>query len=1733
MKKYLLLIVGVVFLSMPIFANTSMISKKLEIKTETQKQVQAIKPKPVLKNTQSPAKKDIMSSSKERQATKGNKSVAVVNTFPWTEGFESGSIPTDWTQTYVSGSHVDWAYLDGNGYGSNPASAYNGSYNACLIDNDAANDQTKLISPAIDFSSASSATLTFYISMERYRSGRINYQDKLKVYYKTSASGSWTLLKSYTNRIRNWTQKTITLPNISSDYYIAFEGNAKNGWGVCIDDVNVTIVAAPTPPTPITSFPWTEDFENGGSIPTDWSDVNVSGSTVWQYLSGNGNSNPSAAHAGSYNACFRDYDSGTDKSKLISPPLDFTGIGAATLSFWYYNELWPNDQDEFKLFYKTSASGSWTQIGSIYNSNISSWTQVTVDLPNLSSDYYIAFEGNALYGYGVCIDDVTVDKIDAPVTDFSADHVNPDLGATVQFTDASTNGPSSWTWSFSPSTITYVSGNANSQNPQVSFDAAGTYDVSLTATNSTGSTLETKSSYIYISDGSFYPNALEFDGSSQYVSINNSASLNTGGPYTDRTIEAWFYCTDVSKSNKQVIFEEGDVTRGFNIYVYNGNLYAGAWDDDSAESNWAGDWVSTSLINSNTWHHVTLVLDGATDTPTAGVMSAYLDGILFDTGDGAKVYAHTGGTNIGRNANTRFHDGIDNSTDSYFGGTIDELRIWNSARTAEEIRGNMYRQLSSTVIASSTELAAYFTMDNNSGTNLRDFAGNLNDGTLTNMTDDNWVKSTVLYDLRQSLDFDGVDDYVSLGNNPDLQLSRSITVEAWIYPRSISQWGAIFGNLQDNGSNESGYGIVIDGPDQKLVWWLQTVGGTPNDYANMTSYVPTLDEWQHIACTFNGSEMKLYVNGVLKDSKARSGDIDWSNLPIEARIGSYFDDNEAYFFDGQIDDIRIYDRALNASQISESMTNHLWGTEDNLIAYYRFDQLNDASQNILYNIKGDYASNNYTENFDSYANNTYVSTVPGWRTWDGTSGTKVDAKTSNTEANSGSYSLKIRKVSGTPNDVIYQNGDLTSGTYSTKFRMYVPSGRYGYFNMEHFDSPGTEWAVDAYFDNSGNGSLTIGGVASAATFSFPSDEWFTVEVLVNLDDDQASFYLNSSSVYSWQWSLNNADGSTGTNQLGCIDFYAEDSNGTPTFYIDDFTVTQSDASSMNGLLVNMDPTLDWEDAITTNQWTGAVNTDWANSSNWLNGGVPISTDIVRIERTETGNYPILNSDQAADKLTIADGASFEVQLNKTFDLGTSLINYGTLTVDGAMNLGGMLMNYETIDLSGEMTVGGRLINNGDFNISSDANVTGSLIDNGEVSGYGDFHIQRYMASSEKWHLISSPVIDAKAKVFLDRYLLSYNEPSDTWDNILLENVRLRPMTGYASMTNSSSSTSDTYQFNGDINTGNYTYTLLHSGTNPENLNFNLIGNPYPSSIDWDLISIPTGMDNAISMLKPDGQYAYYANRISINGGSQMIAPGQGFWVRVTPGTASSTVVDLTLTNAARSHSAKDDYFKSANASNNEYQFSMFATNDKVTDETVLVFNNATLPQFDGDFDAMKFLAYERNIPNIYFIGANEEKLAIDTRPETPEVNVGFSMNESARNVKISIKEAPNFAGIILEDLFNGNKVDLLKDDYVFDYATTDNANRFKLHFSFLGTEDVATAAEELKIFTNESDLIIKSKESLVNSSVQVYDIQGRMVYSTDLQSATYQRIPLSLGTGNYIVKLIGAKKVTSQKVFLK
>ena len=161
----------------------------------------------------------------------------------------------------------------------------------------------------------------------------------------------------------------------------------------------------------IQTFPFTEDFE-GGVLPPLWTQSFVDGQIHWIYQNGghNGgsaNNFPPTAHSGTKNALFF-YDSyAYKKTKLITPALNLTMVADPQLTFWQAHPAWANDIDDLFIYYKTNPTAEWVLLES-YTTNIDNWTLTTINLPNPSPNYFIAFEGYSNYGYGVSIDDITI-----------------------------------------------------------------------------------------------------------------------------------------------------------------------------------------------------------------------------------------------------------------------------------------------------------------------------------------------------------------------------------------------------------------------------------------------------------------------------------------------------------------------------------------------------------------------------------------------------------------------------------------------------------------------------------------------------------------------------------------------------------------------------------------------------------------------------------------------------------------------------------------------------------------------------------------------------------------------------------------------------------------------------------------------------------------------------------------------------------------------------------------------------------------------------------------------------------------------------------------------------------------------------------------------------------------------------------------------------------------------------
>ena len=211
---------------------------------------------------------------------------------------------------------------------------------------------------------------------------------------------------------------------------------------------------------------------------------------------------------------------------------------------------------------------------------------------------------------------------------------------------------------------------------------------------------------------------------------------------------------------------------------------------------------------------------------------------------------------------------------------------------------------------------------------------------------------------QNALSLDGTNDYVNCGTGTSLNITgTAITMEAWIYPTSwrTNIWQ---GNVISKEGTGTGYMLRV-GAGGKL---NMNVGngpgaGTWNELSSSTT-VLTLNTWQHIAGTYDGSYLRLYVNGIVTDSLAKTVTMTGSNT-INLLLGtSPYDLTRT--FPGKIDEVRIWNVARTKAHINADMNNELCSVPSSVKAYYNLNQGVAGGVNTTVTTATDYSGNSNT-----------------------------------------------------------------------------------------------------------------------------------------------------------------------------------------------------------------------------------------------------------------------------------------------------------------------------------------------------------------------------------------------------------------------------------------------------------------------------------------------------------------------------------------------------------------------------------------------------------------------------------------------------------------------------------------------------------------------------------------------------------------------------------------------------
>lgn len=521
--------------------------------------------------------------------------------------------------------------------------------------------------------------------------------------------------------------------------------------------------------------------------------------------------------------------------------------------------------------------------------NISNWTPVSGNL-NISLcigslyPYNSGWSGNTAFSFNGVIDEVKFYNATLSADEMLQDY-NFGASAIMGQSPESQAGPAG-----SLASEYCIPGDTNPCSPPVgewTFDEnSGSVLKDISANNNHGNLIDMNNSN-WVKGPDNFGSALRFDGNN-YIQAANNMILGSAA----FTLQGWF------KANTHSSY-------GLGVFLGNASSSQAAWlgwcsspQLGTANSIGGGFFGRNygSGISDNNWHFLTLTFSGGTN----GTVLLYADGQLKVT--------DTYTPNL---ASTSIMFGKANSGISYwYNGLIDQVRIYNYVRTPAQIAWDYNRGAP----------VAHWRLDDCHGSTAHDASVNNNHGTINIASSgsqnslgscDSGSSTDAWYNGREgkfnsSLNFDGTDDYIDLGNNDSIRnFTNQISVSAWAKYKAYGGGGQSYSVIAVKGSP---WTFLLENYNQKIRFRI-TAGGADKNASD--SEVHELNRWYHFVGTYDGANIKIYKDGKLVGTTPATGNLGVND--VSAKIGTFQGTN--YNFNGQIDDVRIYNYALTQEQI--------------------------------------------------------------------------------------------------------------------------------------------------------------------------------------------------------------------------------------------------------------------------------------------------------------------------------------------------------------------------------------------------------------------------------------------------------------------------------------------------------------------------------------------------------------------------------------------------------------------------------------------------------------------------------------------------------------------------------------------------------------------------------------------------------------------------------------------------
>ncbi|OYU96063.1 MAG: hypothetical protein CFE21_06530 [Bacteroidetes bacterium B1(2017)] len=352
----------------------------------------------------------------------------------------------------------------------------------------------------------------------------------------------------------------------------------------------------------------------------------------------------------------------------------------------------------------------------------------------------------------------------------------------------------------------------------------------------------------------------------------------------------------------------------------------------------------------------------------------------------------------------------------------------------------------------------------------------------------------------------------------------------------------------------------------------------------------------------------------------------------------------------------------------------------------------------------------------------------------------------------------------------------------------------------------------------------------------------------------------------------------------------------------------------------------------------------------------------------------------------------------------------------------------------------------------------------------------------------------------------------------------------------------TLSASGTVKTGDHTFAVTYNALNGDG--WNLVGNPYPCAIDWDQASwTKTNVLGTTWIFDPaNDRYATYVTGSGgTNGGTNIIASGQAFFVKAN---AASPI--LSVTEAAKTNSAASNMFKG----NKPFEIRLTLSNsNSKSDEHLIIFNRNKTDLFDEDADAEKM--GNASGVNIYSYDVNNKKYAINTLANIEdnsekELPLGLgSATQGNYTIKVESLSLPNFYQVFLLDKYTHTETQLLNGEPLIKSfnVTSDTAsfgnNRFSIWISNNRPHSTGLSSEEfiepsISVYPNPTNTSISiNTNSKSSSTLKLIDLMGKEILAIENPKAIEQIDLSNFQSGVYILQIENKNKLVKTTKVIK